>query len=359
VSSVFWRIIQLIKNQQGHKTGKKAGVKTHRHIILNLRIYYLTNKSSGICHPTGCRLPLIFRKEIMGIYQKWFLACRPWSFSLTAVSVSIGSILGSDGSGFSWFLFLLTLTGVVFAHASGNLLNDYFDVRSGVDTVEVSTAQYRPHPLAEGRLKPGDVLLEALVFLGIAASAGIYLAVTRGWMVLWISLAAAFALIFYTAPPFKYKYKALGEIAVFLMWGPLMVEGAYFVQAGNLNFNALLISLPLGILVALVLLANNIRDIRDDAKKGIKTVPILTGKKKGIWVYIVLVAAAYTSVILMSLLGPLNPWSLIVLVSVPLFFKLLRQIIQNPPLDADARTAQLNTAFGILLLISIIIGNLP
>ena len=277
---------------------------------------------------------------------------------MTAVSVTIGSILGARESGFAWGLYLVTLIGVVFAHASANLFNDFFDVRSGVDTIDVSTAQYRPHPLAEGSLKPGDVLTEAIIFFVIAASSGIYLAVTLGWPVLWISLAAAFALLFYTAPPFKYKYKALGEFAVFLMWGPLMVEGSYFVQARDFSLDALLISVPLGILVALVLLANNIRDTRDDDRMGIKTVPILTGTANGIWIYVLLVLTAYTSVILMSLLGPLTPWSLIVLVSVPLFIKLLRQIIQSPPIDADARTAQLNTAFGILLLISIIIGNL-
>ncbi len=277
---------------------------------------------------------------------------------MTAVSVTIGSILGARESGFAWGLYLVTLIGVVFAHASANLFNDFFDVRSGVDTIDVSTAQYRPHPLAEGSLKPGDVLTEAIIFFVIAASSGIYLAVTLGWPVLWISLAAAFALLFYTAPPFKYKYKALGEFAVFLMWGPLMVEGSYFVQARDFSLDALLISVPLGILVALVLLANNIRDTRDDDRMGIKTVPILTGTANGIWIYVLLVLTAYTSVILMSLLGPLTPWSLIVLISVPLFVKLLRQIIQSPPLDADARTAQLNTAFGVLLLISIIIGNL-
>ena len=91
----------------------------------------------------------------MSIYQKWFLACRPWSFSMTAVSVTAGSILGGEVSGFRWFLYLITLVGVVFAHASANLFNDYFDVRSGVDTRDVSTARYRPHPLAEGSLRPG------------------------------------------------------------------------------------------------------------------------------------------------------------------------------------------------------------
>lgn len=277
---------------------------------------------------------------------------------MTAVSVTIGSILGAGYSGFSWGLYVLTLTGVILAHASANLFNDYFDVRSGVDTIEVSTALYRPHPLAEGSLKPRDVLLEALVFLVIAASSGFYLAATRGLPVLWISLAAAFALIFYTAPPFKYKYKALGEISAFLMWGPFMVEGAYFVQSKSFSMDALLVSVPLGILVALVLLANNIRDTRDDARMGIKTVPILAGRNRGIWIYVLLVAAAYISVILMSLLGPLSPWSLVVLVSVPLFIRLLRQIIQAPPPNADARTAQLNTAFGILLLLSILIERI-
>ncbi len=277
---------------------------------------------------------------------------------MTAISVAIGSVLGSWLAEFSWILFLLTLAGVVFSHAAANLLNDYFDVKSGVDTIDVSTAQYRPHPLAEGSLSPGAVLTEALIFLSIAASIGIYLAATRGIMILWISLAAAFALIFYTAPPFKYKYKALGEIAVFLIWGPLMVEGACYVQSGAFSWDALLISVPMGILVALVLLANNIRDAGDDSSKGIRTVPILTGPRTGILVYILLVATAYLSVILMSLFGPLTPWSLGVLISFPLFLKLLRQIAHNPPPDADARTAQLNTAFGILLLISLIIGNL-
>jgi len=91
---------------------------------------------------------------------------------------------------------------------------------------------------------------------------------------------------------------------------------------------------------------------------GIKTLPILTGHRKGIWVYVALVAAAYLSVILMAILGPLDLWALAVLLTLPLFFKLLRQIIDNPPLDADARTAQLNTVFGVLLLLSILLGNL-
>ncbi len=295
----------------------------------------------------------------MNNYQKWFLASRPWSFTMTAVSISAGSILGSMEGEFSWFLYILTLAGIVFMHAAANLFNDYYDFLSGVDTPDVSTAQYRPHPLAAGILKPKDVLIGASCCFIVAGIIGIFLVVTRGWMILAIALIGAFAALFYTAPPFKYKYKALGEISVFLMWGPLMVEGACFVQKQALSMDAFWISLPLGALVALVLLADNIRDTVNDKVKGIKTLPIIVANpQKTIWLYVMLVAFTYFSVILMSFLGPLNPWALVVLISLPLAFSLLRQMIKNVPIDADARTAKLNTAFGILLLIPIVIGRL-
>ncbi|MBW2650552.1 MAG: prenyltransferase, partial [Deltaproteobacteria bacterium] len=241
---------------------------------------------------------------------------------------------------------------------AANLFNDYYDVLSGVDTLEVSTAQYRPHPLVEGTLKPREVMIEAICLFILAALIGIFLAVTRGWTILVIGTAGAFAGLFYTAPPFRYKYRGLGEISTFLMWGPLMVEGAYFVQRQTLSVDAFWVSLPFGVLVALVLLANNIRDAADDEKRNIKTLPIITGRQRGIWIYVALVVFAYVSVVLMAFTGPLNLWSLMVLISLPLFFSLLRRMIKNPPIDADAQTAKLNTAFGILLLISLIIGRL-
>ena len=294
----------------------------------------------------------------MHTYKKWFLATRPWSFTMTAVSISVGALMAAMDGGFSWGLYLLTVSGVIFMHGTANLVNDYFDILSGVDTVEVSTAQYRPHPLAEGALTLTEVMIEAVCLFALAASIGLFLAVTRGWTILVLALIGAFAGIFYTAPPFRYKYIALGEFSVFLMWGPLMVEGAYFVQRQTLSLDALWASVPFGVLVALVLFANNLRDTADDRGRGIATLSTITGTRKGIWVYIGMVAFAYLSVAVMAFAGPLNPWSLLVLLSIPLFFSLLRKMIQNPPQDADAQTAKLNTAFGILLLISLLIGRL-
>ena len=291
----------------------------------------------------------------MNIYRNWFLASRPWSFSMSAISVSVGSALGAIDGSFSWVYYVATLLATVLLHAATNLINDYYDVKSGVDTREVATAQYRPHPLVEGKLPSEQVKMAAYILYLLSILIGLYLATTRGWALLWIGLIGAFASLTYTAPPLKYKYSALGEISVFLMWGPLMVSGAYFVQRQVFSLNALWISIPFGALVALVLLANNIRDIRHDRSKGILTLAILLGQAKGLRLFKWLIILAYAAILLMSIFGPLYVWSLIVLLSLPLALRLLRQMLQQVPADADARTAQLDTAFGVLLVLSLVL----
>jgi 1,4-dihydroxy-2-naphthoate octaprenyltransferase len=276
---------------------------------------------------------------------------------MSAISVSVGSALAAIYGDFSWFLYLAALIGTIFMHAATNLINDYYDVKSGVDTPEVATAQYRPHPLVEGKLEAGQVRTAAFILYGMAILIGIYLAATTGWALMWVGLIGAFASLTYTAPPLKYKYSALGEISVFLMWGPLMVNGAFFVQRQEFSMNAFWISLPFGVLVALVLLANNIRDIKHDSDKGILTLAIVLGPQKGILLYTTLVVVAYLGIILMSIFGPLYLWSLLVLVSLPLALKLLKQMKERIPADADARTAKLDTAFGVLLVISLVLAG--
>ena len=102
----------------------------------------------------------------MNIFQNWFLASRPWSFTMSAISVSVGAAMGAIDGDFSWGLYLVTLTGIILLHGASNLNNDYHDVRRGVDTTDAPTARYRPHPLMEGRLKPKHVkYLGALVLM--------------------------------------------------------------------------------------------------------------------------------------------------------------------------------------------------
>lgn len=293
----------------------------------------------------------------MSIYRTWFLASRPWSFSMTAISVSVGGALAALHGGFSWPLYALTLAGAILMHAASNLINDHDDVLNGVDTPDAPTARYRPHPLMEGRLSPAQVRRAVCLLYLLAAASGVYLAATRGWTILWIGLVGAAAGLTYTAAPLKYKYRALGEVSVFLMWGPLMVSGAYFVQRRALSPQALAVSAPFGVLVALVLLANNIRDIPYDRRKGIVTLAMVLGERGGLRLYLALAAAAYLAVAAMSLAGVLPVWSLIVLLSLPLAAALMRRMSRDLPLDADARTAGLDTLFGLLLVASLVLGG--
>lgn len=273
---------------------------------------------------------------------------------MSVISVSVGALWVGEHD-FSIPLFIATLLAMVALHAATNLLNDYFDVKNGVDSPDVPTTRYRPHPLMNRDIGLNHVLVLALALYTVGIGLGIMLVALRGWPILAIGLVGAVVSAAYTAPPVVLKYRALGEIAVFLMWGPLAMLGAYYVQAQEFSLPLFFVSVPFGILVGLVLLANNIRDARYDALRGIRTIPVVFGDAAGRGVFVGLVAAAFAATLAMSLLGPLSPWSLIVLLSLPIAVTLCKMVFTQCPDDADARTAKLDTVFGLLLIVSLIL----
>jgi 1,4-dihydroxy-2-naphthoate octaprenyltransferase len=288
----------------------------------------------------------------------WFLATRPWSFTMTAISVGVGGAVAALDGAFDVWLFLLTLVGAVCVHGATNLINDYFDYKSGVDRPGAPTTLYRPHPLVQGLISPRAVLWVSVGLYAIAAIIGLALLALKGAGLLWFILVGAIASFFYTAGPIKYKYIALGELSVFLMWGPVIVGGTYFVQRGSLNPDAVLISVPFGLLVALVLLANNLRDIDYDRSAGIATLGTLLGQQKTRVLYQGLILLAYLAIALLIALKILSPWGLLVFFSAPVAFRLIRTLQREIPNDADARTAQLDTLFGVWLIIGLILEKI-
>jgi 1,4-dihydroxy-2-naphthoate octaprenyltransferase len=288
----------------------------------------------------------------------WFLATRPWSFTMTAISVGVGGAVAALDGAFDVWLFLLTLVGAVCVHGATNLINDYFDYKSGVDRPGAPTTLYRPHPLVQGLISPQAVLWVSAGLYAIAAIIGLALIVLKGAGLLWFILLGAIASFFYTAGPIKYKYLALGELAVFLMWGPVIVGGTYFVQRGSLSPDAVLISVPFGLLVALVLLANNLRDIDYDRSAGIATLGTLLGQQKTRVLYQGLILLAYLAIALLIALKILSPWGLLVFFSAPVAFRLIRTLQREIPNDADARTAQLDTLFGVWLIVGLILEKI-
>jgi 1,4-dihydroxy-2-naphthoate polyprenyltransferase len=288
----------------------------------------------------------------------WFLATRPWSFTMTAISVGVGGAVAALDGAFDVWLFLLTLVGAVCVHGATNLINDYFDYKSGVDRPGAPTTLYRPHPLVQGLISPQAVLWVSAGLYAIAAIIGLALLALKGAGLLWFILVGAIASFFYTAGPIKYKYIALGEFSVFLMWGPVIVGGTYFVQRGSLSLDAVLISVPFGLLVALVLLANNLRDIDYDRSAGIATLGTLLGQQKTRVLYQGLILLAYLAIALLIALKILSPWGLLVFFSAPVAFRLIRTLQREIPNDADARTAQLDTLFGVWLIVGLILEKI-
>jgi 1,4-dihydroxy-2-naphthoate octaprenyltransferase len=293
----------------------------------------------------------------MEFHRNWFLASRPWSFTMTFISVSVASVLAAIDGAFSWPLYLLVLFCMILVHAATNLINDYYDVIHGVDSHMASTAMYRPHPLLEGSITHRQVLTVSFSLYGLCGAVALVLAWMRGWEIMAIALLGGLASLLYTAPPVKYKYRGLGELSVFLMWGPLMMEGSYFVQTRVLSLKVLLLSLPFGALVALVLLVNNLRDMEHDGERKIRTLPILIGRSWGVKLSIGLVVGVYMSVPAFAATGLLPLWSLFSLLSLPVGLRILKCLSREMPLNIDAQTAQLNMIFGLLLLASLIVEN--
>ncbi len=295
-----------------------------------------------------------FRKTKKRI-NDYAIATRPWSFAMSLISVSVGTLLAAESGPIHWTWFALVCLGIVCFHATANIFNDYFDTLYKVDQPDSPTARYRPQPLLTGLFTPRQLLMEAIILNLITIAIGLILTFARSSFIFWIGFVGFLACVFYTAGPVKFKYRGWGEFFVFLMWGPLMFEGAYVVQRQVLSLKVLYLSIPFGVLVALVLLANNIRDIDYDSRQGIKTVGIILGGRHSFYLYAGLIVAAYLYVSVMVLLKILSPWGLLVFLSLPQAVNLLKIFTRRIPEAADAITAQLDTLFGLLLIAALIL----
>jgi 1,4-dihydroxy-2-naphthoate octaprenyltransferase len=285
----------------------------------------------------------------------WVLATRPWSLSMTFVSVSLAGILAYGSGSFNVLLFLGTMVGLMLAHLASNMANDYFDVKHGVDKIESPTSQYRPHPLLTGEIPRGSFKTAVIGMYILALIFALALAWIRGSTVLVFTGLGLFFGLFYTADPVVYKRRSLGELAVFMVWGPLMVGGSYFVLTGSVDYAPMLVSTPIGLLVALVLLANNLRDVEYDREVGVET--IVHSKAQGLNLYKGLLLIIYASTIALVAARLLSPLSLIALYTVREAKGIVDVFEEEVPPIADPMTAGLALHFGLLLLAGEIAGS--
>jgi 1,4-dihydroxy-2-naphthoate octaprenyltransferase len=245
--------------------------------------------------------------------------------SATVIPVLLGILIALRHGAFDLWLALLTLVGASLAHLAINVSNDIFDTLSGADAANVNPTQFSggSRVLIYDLLSLRQLVAVALALFGGAGAIGLLLvAITGSLTLLWLGIAGLAVGIAYTAPPLKLVYRGLGEIAVALGFGPIMLLGAYVVQTGRLALEPFVVSIPVGILVALILYVNEIPDRTGDAAAGKRTLPVRLPADTITGGYLVAALAAF-AVIVVGVAAGLLPWpTLLALAAIPLALRI-------------------------------------
>jgi 1,4-dihydroxy-2-naphthoate polyprenyltransferase len=246
--------------------------------------------------------------------------------SATVIPVGLGTAIAGLNGAWHWWVFLLTLLGACFVHLGLNIANDVFDTMSGADQANTTPTQFSggSRVIMYGLLSLKQMAAMSAAFYLGAIVIGLILAATRGWGLLWIGVAGVAISIAYTAPPFRLVHRGLGEIAVAIGFGPLMVLGAQFVQEQRVTAEAGYASIPVAILIALVLYENEIPDRPGDASAGKRTLPVRWSKEAVLTGYALAVTAAFGLIAGGAISGLMARPTIIALVTIPLALKVYR-----------------------------------
>jgi 1,4-dihydroxy-2-naphthoate octaprenyltransferase len=290
-----------------------------------------------------------------GGLKTWFLETRPQFLILTPMCVLVGVAAAAyDGFNLNPLHVILTLVGALLAHISVNVLNDYFDYRSGIDLATRRT----PFSGGSGILPAGLLKAQQVYVLGLASLVGvgvigIYFTVEWGWQILPLGIAGMLVVYLYTTH--ITKNPLLCAIAPGLGFGPLMVVGSYFTQTGQYSLTAGLASLVPGFLVSNLLLLNQFPDVEADKVASRRHIPIAYGRQFSARVYAVFMAATYVSLAVAVGVGVLPLTALIGLLTLPLAVKTVMGALNNYD-DMDKLMPALGSNILVILLTTLLTG---
>lgn len=286
--------------------------------------------------------------------QIWSLAARPKTLPAAAASAILGSAMAIHDGRFKLLPAMAALAISLLLQIGANLANDLFDYQRGADAgerlgpVRVTTA---------GLLSPNEVNFGMVLVFGLAILLGIYLTQLAGLAVIIIGLSAILAALSYTGGPFPFGYHSLGDVFVFIFFGPVAVAGTYYVQAHVISFPVLVAGSSMGFLITNILVVNNLRDIQSDRASQKMTLAVRIGEKgTNIEYWICLIGAFMVPVLLVfyskSLIGGFLTW-----LTIPLAFRLAKELTLQKGKSLNltlAKTAQLALFYSILFSIGVI-----
>src|SRR5512147_974463 len=266
----------------------------------------------------------------LDVISKWLISTRAAVLIMTFISAALAGLFAWRDNSFSFLPWLALTLGLILAHASNNIFNDYTDFVRGVDKDNYYRNIYGAQPVASGLMTKRQHLTYFAVTALLAFGLGLYLAFYTGFnTTTWILIGlGAFFLLFYTWP---LKGMAMGELAVLIVWGPLMIGGGYYVLTQQWNWNVVLASLPYVLGVTTVIFGKHIDKLDMDKAKEIHTLPVIIGEKASRYAVLAMMIAPYLFTLYLILIKFFTPVMLIVFLALPTFVQIYPKFLQPKP----------------------------
>jgi 1,4-dihydroxy-2-naphthoate octaprenyltransferase len=259
--------------------------------------------------------------------SKWLISTRAAAIVVTPISSMIAGIFAFREGRFNLGWWLLLTFGLIMAHATNNLLNDFVDYIKGVDRGNYFRDQYGPQPLELGLMSKKGLLIFAAMNGFVAMVIGLIFVFYRGGATLLLMGLGAFFLLFYTYP---LKHFALGELSLLIVWGPLMVGGGFYVLTGMWNWDVVLAGMPFALGVAATLIGKHLDKLDMDKAKHIRTLPVLLGEPAARYSVLAVIFFQYGILTYLVIKGFFSPVVFIMVLALPSYFKTVLPMYLKP-----------------------------
>ncbi|MBI3176083.1 MAG: prenyltransferase [Chloroflexi bacterium] len=268
----------------------------------------------------------------LDLISKWLISTRAAVLIMTFISAALAGLFAFRDGAFNFLPWLALAFGLIMAHATNNIFNDYTDFVRGVDKDNYYRTMYGAQPIASGLMTQRQHLTYFAVTGLIALAAGLYLIfINASDPLIWILLGlGAFFVLFYTWP---LKGLGLGEVAVLIVWGPLMIGGGYYVLAHHWNWNVVIASIPYVLGVTTVIFGKHIDKLAIDKAKGIHTLPVVIGEKAARYTVLSMMVLPYLFTFYLIAIKFFTPVMAIVLLALPAFLQTYPALLRPKPTE--------------------------
>jgi len=290
-------------------------------------------------------------------WKIWWRLTRPHTLTASFIPVILGTVIAYPETKIDYVLFLAMLIASILIQASTNMFNEYYDHKRGLDN---ENSVGIGGTIVRDGIQPKVILNLAWTLVGLSVLLGIYICSQSNW---WVGLVGVISILIgylYTGGPLPISHTPFGELASGLFMGINIILISFFIQTGEITTTSILLSIPITILIGLINMSNNIRDLDGDKEFGRKTLPVLIGRNKSIIVLAIFFIISYGWILALIIFKDFSPWLLLVFLSIPKPYLAVKGFIGKSVavemMPAMKATAQTNTFFGLLLSIGLLLS---